>query len=91
MLARDAGMDFFDWLSAVDQPDADPPGVDVVLHVADSSSFGAGGRAGPPVGPPDRRMLLAPASPTPTSGWPASPGSGPAPPGTSARPSRCSA
>lgn len=39
------GMDFLDWLSAADQPDADPAGVDVVLHVADS------GRAA-------RRMLL---------------------------------
>ncbi|HEX5510617.1 MAG TPA: hypothetical protein VFX41_02805, partial [Actinomycetales bacterium] len=28
------GMRFFDWLSAVDQPDADPPGLDVVLHLA---------------------------------------------------------
>ena len=37
--ARDGlGMVFLDWLSAVDQPDGDPPGVDVVLHVA------AGGR-----------------------------------------------
>jgi len=33
--ARDGlGMVFLDWLSAVDQPDGDPPGVDVVLHVA---------------------------------------------------------
>lgn len=31
------GMDFLDWLSAADQPDADPAGVDVVLHVADST------------------------------------------------------
>jgi NADH-quinone oxidoreductase subunit C len=31
------GMDFLDWLSAVDQLDADPAGVDVVLHVADST------------------------------------------------------
>jgi NADH-quinone oxidoreductase subunit C len=51
--ARDDGMDFFDWLSAVDQPDADPPGVDIVLHVADSSTFG--GRSG---GAGVRRMLL---------------------------------
>ncbi len=57
MLARDAGMDFFDWLSAVDQPDGDPPGVDVVLHVADSSSFGAGGSGGA-AGSGVRRMLL---------------------------------
>jgi NADH-quinone oxidoreductase subunit C len=49
--ARDDGMDFFDWLSAVDQPDGDPPGVDVVLHVADSSSFGGTGAG-------VRRMLL---------------------------------
>ncbi|MDQ1287429.1 MAG: NADH-quinone oxidoreductase subunit, partial [Actinomycetota bacterium] len=34
------GLDFLDWLSAVDQPDAAPPGVDVVLHVADSRSGG---------------------------------------------------
>jgi NADH-quinone oxidoreductase subunit C len=45
----DAGMDFFDWLSAVDVPDGDPPGVDVVLHVADTASTGGGGV---------RRMLL---------------------------------
>lgn len=36
------GMDFLDWLSAVDAPDGDPPGVDVVLHVADSRSTGTG-------------------------------------------------
>jgi NADH-quinone oxidoreductase subunit C len=30
------GLDFIDWLSAVDQPDADPPGLDIVLHVADT-------------------------------------------------------
>ena len=34
------GMDYLDWLSAVDQPDGDPPGVDVVLHVASTSSAG---------------------------------------------------
>jgi NADH-quinone oxidoreductase subunit C len=45
------GMDFFDWLSAVDQADADPPGVDVVLHVASTEAFA--GRAGEP-----RRLLL---------------------------------
>jgi NADH-quinone oxidoreductase subunit C len=45
------GLDFLDWLSAVDQPDADPPGLDVVLHVADSRSGGTGsGRL--------RRLLL---------------------------------
>jgi NADH-quinone oxidoreductase subunit C len=39
--ARDTlGMDFFDWLSAVDQPDGDPAGLDVVLHVAATSSAG---------------------------------------------------
>jgi NADH-quinone oxidoreductase subunit C len=32
----DLGLDFFDWLSAVDEPDADPPAVDVVVHVASS-------------------------------------------------------
>lgn len=36
--ARDEGYDFFDWLSAVDQTDADPdsepgPGLDVVCHL----------------------------------------------------------
>ena len=31
------GMDFLDWLSAADQSDAEPGGVDVVLHVADST------------------------------------------------------
>jgi len=34
------GMDFIDWLSAVDEPDRDPPGVDVVMHVAASTSVG---------------------------------------------------
>ncbi len=44
--ARDGlGLDFMDWLSAVDAPDGDPPGVDVVLHVATSAA-------------PARRMLL---------------------------------
>lgn len=32
------GLDFLDWLSAVDAPDGDPPGVDVVLHVADGAA-----------------------------------------------------
>jgi NADH-quinone oxidoreductase subunit C len=37
-LARDVlHLDFLDWLSAVDQPDGDPAGLDVVLHVADST------------------------------------------------------
>ncbi|MFP5335707.1 MAG: NADH-quinone oxidoreductase subunit C [Actinomycetes bacterium] len=32
--ARDVlGCDMLDWLSAVDEPDGDPPGVDVVAHV----------------------------------------------------------
>jgi NADH-quinone oxidoreductase subunit C len=32
--ARDAlGCDLLDWLSAVDEPEADPPGVDVVVHL----------------------------------------------------------
>jgi NADH-quinone oxidoreductase subunit C len=36
-LLRDAlELDFLDWLSAVDQPDGDPAGIDVVLHVADA-------------------------------------------------------
>jgi NADH-quinone oxidoreductase subunit C len=40
--ARDVlGMDFIDWLSAVDQPDGDPAGLDVVLHVVATSSAGA--------------------------------------------------
>jgi NADH-quinone oxidoreductase subunit C len=34
------GMDFFDWLSAVDEPDREEPGVDVVLHVASTTSAG---------------------------------------------------
>jgi NADH-quinone oxidoreductase subunit C len=50
--ARDElGMDYIDWLSAVDVPDGDPPGVDVVVHVLDSRSTGA------PV-PGVRRLLL---------------------------------
>ena len=40
--ARDGlGLDFFDWLSAVDETDADPAGFDVVVHLAASASFGA--------------------------------------------------
>jgi NADH-quinone oxidoreductase subunit C len=46
---EELGLDFLDWLSAVDQPDGDPPGVDVVLHVADSTATG---------GPLVRRLLL---------------------------------
>ena len=42
--ARDTlGMDFLDWLSAVDQLDRDPAGLDVVLHVAATSSAGIEG------------------------------------------------
>lgn len=36
-------MDYLDWLSAVDAPDGDPAGVDVVLHVAATNSAGAEG------------------------------------------------
>jgi NADH-quinone oxidoreductase subunit C len=59
----DLGMDYLDWLSAVDAPDGDPPGVDIVLHVLDSRSAGAppppsadAPVAGPPAGV--RRLLL---------------------------------
>jgi NADH-quinone oxidoreductase subunit C len=53
------GLDYFDWLSAVDAPDAEPPGVEIVLHVADSfSTVGHGhGDAGAD-GPRVRRALL---------------------------------
>lgn len=45
------GLDFIDWLSAVDEPDAEPPGVDVVAHLVDCRSGGSGaGRM--------RRLLL---------------------------------
>lgn len=67
------GLDFLDWLSAVDQPDAEPPAVDVVLHLADSRSGGEG-RCDPPR---VRRALLrtrvpnSPGSvPSLTSVWP---------------------
>ncbi len=41
--ARDRlGTDFFDWLSAVDEPDADPAAVDVVAHLVVSRSGGEG-------------------------------------------------
>jgi NADH-quinone oxidoreductase subunit C len=44
--ARDElGLDMLDWLSAVDEPDADPPGVDVVVHLVDSRSGGANAAA----------------------------------------------
>ncbi len=33
------GLDFLDWLSAVDQTDADPGGFDVVLHIADAAAL----------------------------------------------------
>ncbi len=40
-LARnDFGLDFFDWLSAVDEPDVEPAGVDVVAHLMRSTSGG---------------------------------------------------
>jgi NADH-quinone oxidoreductase subunit C len=43
--ARDGlGLDFFDWLSAVDETDADPAGFDVVVHLVASGS-GRGSRA----------------------------------------------
>lgn len=43
LAARDQlGMDMLDWLSAVDEPDADPPGVDLVVHLVCTSSAGAG-------------------------------------------------
>jgi NADH-quinone oxidoreductase subunit C len=39
--ARDElGLDMLDWLSAVDEPDADPAGVDVLAHLVDSRSGG---------------------------------------------------
>jgi NADH-quinone oxidoreductase subunit C len=41
--ARDQfALDFFDWLSAVDQMDADPPGLDLVVHLVCSTSGGEG-------------------------------------------------
>ena len=41
--ARDRlGLDMFDWLSAVDEMDADPPGVDIVVHLVGSRSGGEG-------------------------------------------------
>jgi NADH-quinone oxidoreductase subunit C len=58
----DLGMDYLDWLSAVDAPDGDPPGLDVVLHVLDSRSAGAPPpSADAPAAPPPagvRRLLL---------------------------------
>lgn len=58
LYARDElGLDFFDWLSAVDQLDAGPAGIDVVAHVADSRS-GRGGAAGSQDLGAVRRLLL---------------------------------
>src|SRR3954447_11978269 len=46
-LARtDGGMDMLDWLSAVDEPDGDPAGVDVVAHLVDTRSGRRVGGAG---------------------------------------------
>ncbi|HEX3004194.1 MAG TPA: NADH-quinone oxidoreductase subunit C [Angustibacter sp.] len=43
LAARDAmGLDYFDWLSAVDEPAADPASLDVVAHVVVSQSGGEG-------------------------------------------------
>jgi NADH-quinone oxidoreductase subunit C len=40
--ARDEGFAFFDWLSAVDQTDAEEqPGLDIVCHLMDGSTPGA--------------------------------------------------
>jgi NADH-quinone oxidoreductase subunit C len=56
--ARDRlGMDFIDWLSAVDVPDGDPPGVDIVVHVVDSRS-GRGHQPDQDAGPSGVRRLL---------------------------------
>ena len=45
LAARDhLGLDLFDWLSAVDQLDADPAGLDVVAHLVDSTSGNGAGR-----------------------------------------------
>lgn len=38
---RDEGYDFFDWLTAVDQIDAEPPGFDLVCRLIDSRSAGS--------------------------------------------------
>ena len=44
LVARDhLGLDLFDWLSAVDQMDAEPAGLDVVAHLVDSTSGGGDG------------------------------------------------
>lgn len=53
LYARDGlGLTFLDWLSAVDRPDSDPPGVEIVLHVADPEPASWDGV------PHVRRMLL---------------------------------
>ena len=45
LAARDhLGLDLFDWLSAVDQLDADPAGLDVVAHLVDSTSGNGAGQ-----------------------------------------------
>lgn len=45
LAARDhLGLDLFDWLSAVDQMDADPAGLDVVAHLVDSTSGNGSGQ-----------------------------------------------
>ena len=41
-LRDELALDYFDWLSAVDEPGADPASVDVVLHVVQSRSGGEG-------------------------------------------------
>ena len=46
-VARDElGLDFFDWLSAVDETDAEPPGFDVVVHLVDGRGPGGSRRGG---------------------------------------------
>ena len=77
----DLGMDYIDWLSAVDVPDGEPPGVDIVVHVLNSRSTRgtADGQPGGPAGRRNgiRRMLLRtrvpdadPRLPSLTSVWP---------------------
>ncbi|CCI54927.1 hypothetical protein [Nostocoides jenkinsii] len=39
--ARAAGFTYFDWLTAVDQSDGDPAGVDVVAHLYAAGGPGA--------------------------------------------------
>jgi NADH-quinone oxidoreductase subunit C len=56
-LYEHVGLDFIDWLSAVDQPDGDPPGLDLVLHVVDSHPP-AGSPTDDPSSPRLRRVLL---------------------------------